>query len=732
MKPHLYIIAAILILFIGSNTSAKTNNDLIKANYLYSHLDFHEAIGYYRKVSVDLNDPEVLSRLGDCYKLTNEPKEAANWYAKAIQLNGCPNDTKLHYAEVLMTLQQYDDAAKLLVQYQKSKPDDTRIANLISSCRDIKNMMQQPPDASIVFQNFNTDGSDFGPALRKNELFFTADTIINAPSKTNEWTGKSFYKMYKVSCDMGNNCSTAISNIGSKINTKYHDGPCVFSADGNQMYFTRTNYKQKVLIKKPVPDASDVVHLQIMIASDYDENTKKYKKVKPFVYNSDDYSTAHPAISKDGNVLIFASDMKGGTGGSDLYICYRDSSGNWTPPQNLGKNVNTEGDEMFPYISADTVLYFSSNGLPGFGGLDIYAARWDNETQTFGKPDNLGMPVNSSYDDMSLTLRDDGNTGYFASNRPAIKKSDNIYFYNKQQIFLSLDIVDDATNKKIDGSNVILQSKNDKHTLSSNDRGEIFTRLFPQSMYTVAARKNGYDQVEINISTLDIKKSDTLHREIRLKPNFNITYDVVVYDEGTHQPLDNPVLVLYENGKSKADTISLNTGQVYTTTLNMDKLYSVYGLKDNYYGNEKTFSTKGISPQSGSVKLSDTLFMKRLKVGEVYKVDNIYYDYNKANIRDDAKPSLDRLLELLNKYPEMHIQVNSHTDCRGSDAYNMHLSDARALSVIKYLQERGIKASRLMSKGYGKHMPVEKCKCENCTEQQHQNNRRTEFQIISM
>ena len=731
MKHTIYIIATVLFL-IPFTSSAKSSDDLMRANYLYSHLAFSEAINYYQKLPNNVSDPEIAAKLGDCYRLTNDLEQAANWYGRAVTMGGCPDMVKLHYGQVLMTMQQYDNAKTMFKQYQQSVPNDRRVANLIKSCDYAPAAANAMPASIVLFQPFNTNGSDFGPAFRKNELFFTTDTAINTPGKTDGWSGHSFYKIYSVATDSLGNASGKLSTIGRKINTKYHDGPCTFNGDGSVMYFTRTNYVQNVFVKNPIPDKNEVVHLEIMVASDYDENKKEYKKVSAFPYNSKNYSTAHPTISHDGSILVFSSDMDGGQGSSDLYMCRKDNKGNWSKPVSLGSSINTEGDEMFPFIDLDNTLYFSSNGLVGHGGLDIYMAPWDATTGTFGTPVDMAAPLNSSYDDMSLALNPTGDAGYFASNRPAPMKDDNIYSYNKQQIFMSLNVVDSLTGAPLTGVKISIASATDKRDVSEDDRGNVFTQLYPRSNYTVYASRNGYRPNKIDLSTLTIDRSDTLRRTLKLASDFNIAYNAVVLDESTMQPIENPTVVLYNNKLAKADTVQLATGQVYTTSLKSGNTYNIYALKDNYYGNEKSFSTKDILPGAGNISINDTILMKKLKVGEVYKIDNIYYDFNKANIREDAKPSLDRLIEVLNKYPSMRIQVNSHTDCRGAAAYNLKLSISRARSVMLYLQSKGIDISRLQSKGYGKTMPVEKCNCPDCTEQQHQANRRTEFQILAM
>jgi Tol biopolymer transport system component len=165
-----------------------------------------------------------------------------------------------------------------------------------------------------------------------------------------------------------------------------------------------------------------------MIATDYDEAAGKFTKVYPFTFNNQSYSVSHPTISPNGRLLVFSANMHGG---SDLYLCTRNKNGKWNRPQGLGKAINTEGEEVFPWLANDTTLIFASDGHPGLGGLDVYLAHWDDSLKTFVDPTNAGLPVNSPYDDISMALQPDASSGYFSSNRPAEKGGDNVYWFKK-------------------------------------------------------------------------------------------------------------------------------------------------------------------------------------------------------------------------------------------------------------------------------------------------------------
>lgn len=526
--------------------------------------------------------------------------------------------------------------------------------------------------------------------------------------------------------------SSEVKNLGKKVNGKYHDGPCTFCHNGDTMFFTRTNLGVSAINNGPKSDPNKLVHLQIMVASKQNPETKEYEKIKPFIYNKTTYSTIHPTLSRNGKMLVFASDMPGGEGGIDLYMTTLDARGKWTKPVNLGKGINTEEDEVFPSFFDDTILYFSSNGWLGLGGLDIYRSEWNNEKSLFVNAQNMGIPVNSSYDDMSFIQKRNSSICYLASSRPASKANDNIYSYEAQSIFLALKIMDGVTNKPLQDCFIEFVSEPDNRTFASDQNGSMFSPLYLQTNYKVRITKAGYTSVEVPVTTMGIAGNDTIRKTIGLESNFKISYTAVVIDEKTRQPISDPTVVWMEKQGKKTDTINLATGQPLHVELKPDNLYHVYAVKTNFYSKEKYISTKGINSGIGTTHIVDTLYMKKLEIGEVYKIDNIYYDYNKATVREDAKASLDQLINLLNQNPTMKIQLNSHTDCRGSDSYNLKLSQNRARSVVNYLVERGISSDRLKSKGFGETSPVSNGACTTLTDDQHQENRRTEFQITAL
>ncbi len=671
MKISRYLIFFIFFLFHLAPAPAKENKDLMKANYYYTHYAFADAIPFFEKIADTLKDPAIFSKLADCYTVANNLQGALKAYAKAVKLPGCSNTIMLRYAQVLMQMTQYDEAVKWLEKYKETNKTDRRAANNIAGCAYGKNMMHAIPQGTATLLPFNTDGSDFAPVMWKGKLVFTSDTATDVKKKKDTWTGRSYYNLFSVSCDDKGNCGNEFDKIAEtkSLNIKYHDGPATFTADGKQMYFTRSRYNESFMAKKSVSNKDSIVLLEIMIATEFDNENKKFKTITPFQYNSDEYSVAHPSISPNGKVLVFSSNMPKGQGGSDLYLCKKTGS-MWSKPQNIGTVINTEGEEVFPYWADDATLFFSSDGHEGMGGLDIYKSKWDEKTNTFSIAENVGTPINSSYDDISLALFADGRSTYFSSNRPASKGNDNIYFFKKQKIFLQIKVIDSSTMQPLADADISLDANPDKKNIKSDNNGQYFIQLYPGEQYTVAVSKNEYGSSQLVFNATSEKEVDTIIKTFKFA----------------------------KRPPRRADTIARLEPPVVKTRNIMD--------------------TPGIR-----------VFEK----DEIYIIGHFYYDYDKSSLKEIHKVFLDTLLTQLYRHPTMRIEIRAHTDCRGSVEYNKVLSTNRALSVLNYLADHGIKRNRLEYIGLGSTMPTVPCPdCQSCTEQEHYVNRVLEFRVLEL
>jgi len=391
---------------------AQLNN----ANTLYHLYRYAEAIPFYTRAAEKEKNPkrkaEAITRLADCYRFTNNVERASEWYAKAIQLKNVDPINYLYYGQALQSNGSYENAKTAFITYSQMVPEDPRGSAYAASCDLPKIWRSTSPEFEIKnMTSLNSKWSDFGPAYFKDGLIFTSDRREDYLKKTAYgWTKFSYLDMYFSKQDNPENpfSDTKEVNAFSKnFNQPYNDGPAAFSSDYSTIYLTRS-YNDRTVKKDHIKNHL----LKIFYAK---TNGKNWSDEKPFFLNSKYYSVAHPSISPDGKTIYFSSDMPGGFGASDIWFCTGQND-KWSTPKNLGAEVNTFGNEVFPFILNDSTLYFSSNGLPGYGGLDVFVTmKNDGSWQT---PINIKKPVNSSYDDFSFILDASDTHGFFSSNRP--------------------------------------------------------------------------------------------------------------------------------------------------------------------------------------------------------------------------------------------------------------------------------------------------------------------------
>jgi outer membrane protein OmpA-like peptidoglycan-associated protein len=489
-----------------------------------------------------------------------------------------------------------------------------------------------------------------------------------------------------------------------------------FDSALTKIIFTRNN-----VIKRTKTSEEGIIKLNLFEST---ITNNVFGKATRLPFNSPEYSCGHPTLTKDGKFMIFASDMPGGKGGQDLYYTEY-SAGTWSEPVNLGSDINTESDEVFPFLHEDGTLYYASDGLPGLGGLDVYVAQKTADKQ-WGFPKNFGAPINSQDDDFAFIYNKEKNSGYFSSNRPKGKGDDDIYFFDNRQFLLKVYVYDKLTGEPIEGSMVRLAENGDTIlTQNTDNKGYTIFKTPKGPTYVFKASKAGYKDNYVEFNSGEAP-TDTV--KIPLMRN-GFILEALVVDKVTQQPIEG-ALVIVKNDKTKdVDSTSLTAmnGKAYPFIL-ANNNFTVKADKFGYFlVSPVAVSTYDIVGDTIKVKLE----LSYLSAGAIVKLENIYYDFDKFNIRKDAGEELDRLVEIMQKYPKMKIEMRSHTDSRGSDAYNMKLSQNRANSAAKYLVKEGIAQVRIAFKGYGETVPVNNCTNDYpCSEAEHQLNRRTEFKVL--
>ncbi|MCM5663081.1 OmpA family protein [Galbibacter mesophilus] len=618
-----------------------------KGDKAFDKYAFINAREYYLKVANEEEEPsdELLKKLGDSYYYTGDYINAANWYRKLYNKDtAIPAEYLYRYALSLKSTGDYAYSDKIMGEFYDAKGNDYR-ARLFDENRDYLNEIElQSGKFSMEKVDFNSPLSDFAPTFYNNGILFASNRIRPKMEKSvHAWNDQPFLDLYFVSSD---STSEKIELFSKKINTKFHESTAAYVDSLNTLYFTRNNYYKNQYGE----DEEGVNRLKLFKAV---KTENEDWKVEELPFNSDSFSVAHPTVSPHGEYLYFSSDMPGGYGQSDLYRVKINGNGFGTP-ENLGKEINTEGRETFPFLSSDNQLFFSSDGHVGLGGLDVFVAQI-GEGDYVGPAYNVGRPINGKQDDFTFILSNDTKRGYMASNRGNHPSNDDIY--KIEQIgdlivacfqLLKGNVLDYSTKKSIAGVEVsLLNAKNEViETVYSDDLGNFSFKeqLSCMQSYTIRTSMRHYENVEKNVATGNL-----------------------------------PSKVIEE-------TLLLKKGDFVTGT----------------------------------------------DLGKVIKLNPIYFDFDKWNIRQDAEIELKKVIEAMQIFPELKIDVRSHTDSRAPADYNSWLSEKRNQATIQYIIDAGgIAPQRLSGRGYGEEQPVNHCTDGvACNEKEHQLNRRSEFVIL--
>lgn len=397
----------ILLLFVSATSFAQMR----KANYLYELYRYHEAIDVFKKVikkSKGAELQEAVTKTAHCYRLLRDNENAYKWYSKAIEFPKVDNDIHFYLAESLRGVGRYNEAADRYRKYAALTNNQKDALKLAEYCIEVKKWDNLEPDFSITnCEKLNTEFSEYSPVRYMAGLLFASDRGAKRGKEP-------ILSMYKID----NLDSKKVKPLQKKRKSSlYHDGPASVCCDDKEIYFTRVYSGGLVDRKKKIITSL----LQIFSST---RTGTVWSEPIAFKYNKDSSSVGHPTVSADGNTMYFSSNMKGGVGGSDIYVCKK-VNGEWSKPENLGDVINTKGKELFPYLHNKNELYFASNGHCGYGGLDIFKTeKVDGKWQ---KPVNLRTPVNSPYDDFGIVLLDELWHGYISSNRKGSKGGDDIY-----------------------------------------------------------------------------------------------------------------------------------------------------------------------------------------------------------------------------------------------------------------------------------------------------------------
>lgn len=796
---------------------AKGQGVLIKtANHYFESMSYVKAIEAYEEILKKKNVSEadktqVMQSLAESYlKIkdgVNAERVLGTLVNSGVDLGESRASVLLAYAKALASNAKYKESQEQFENYLVIADEDKKAKGFSKLYNDISVLAKNADCYKVDYLTINTNVSDFSPTKYQNGLIFVSNRKnSNGIRRVFEWNNTPFLDLYyldevsklgtteatlggtggsatkysgktpHVGADeytmptandsrtvgvygggnigLGNGYSdkpiTPSDRLNKSINSKYHEGPATFSKDGSTVIFTRNNMKGNSARKS----TDGIIKLKLYTAM---ANKDGWSNINELPFNSDEYSTGHPSLSSDEQYLFFASDMPGGYGGTDIYVSRKEGD-SWGAPMNLGDKINTSENELFPYVDEKGNLYFSSDGHPGLGELDIFFTQLNGTTQK-GRIINLGMPINSSKDDFGIITDGLRKSGYFSSNRKNGGNDDDIYKFErecelKEGCELLIAVYDADTKMPLNNATVTYTNEDgEEQILTTNEDGIVeLESILEGQEYVFRAERDGYNPNTVSFLTdecdeepsrleipLEVPKTDTTEivttiskDKVPSSLNPNAKTCIIkgkVAMHSTKEAMEGVLLTF----KNECDGTTVNAYSdkdgnfEFTAVEGCD--YVISGKKDEYASTGTLLKKFNCD---NAADIVPELFM--FKQGDVVEIKNIYFDYGKYNIRRDAREGLDKLVDIMREYPDMKIDLRSHTDSRSSSEFNQTLSDNRAKSTAEYLFKRGISRSRIVEyKGFGETQLVNGCSDGvKCTATEHQLNRRTEIKVVQM
>ncbi len=626
----------------------------------------------------------------------------------------------------------------------------------------------------IIIKNaalINTEHLEFSPAFYQNGIVYV--TSRRTSGAVDPKTGETFFELYYAELDL-EGMPMKPQEFSINLNSQVHEGPVSFNRSWDKLYFTRNNMNKGVRQS----DKKGISHLKIYEAT---KGKFDWENVRELPFNSDEYSCMHPTLSPDGNRLYFSSDMPGGYGKFDLYMSERVGDA-WSLPINLGPDINTAGNEVFPFMHESGILFFSSDGHKGMGGLDLFMVNISGSK--WSKVSNLGQPLNSPRDDFGFILNPEGTLGFLSSDRAGGYGKDDIYqvrltrglSYFNLNLELPAKIVsyNEVTNERIPNAAIYVFERDKDGFIRGNEayevevkpsidnpdqleltlsrksaarlgepslrtdpNGEAITYLQAEKDYLIIAVCPGYKTRELQYSTIGEKGPQNIR--VPLEESQCVTVlGQVSSDKG--EPVSYAKVHIANESSGEEQYIRTNIDGEFELCLPTHCRFKITAEKEGFQASASQMSTEGEIDLNKPVHMKINLgaveenpFSGPLHTGSLIVLENIYYDFDKSAIRSGAARELDALAALMKQYPEMRIELTSHTDSRGSTRYNQELSEKRAASAKQYLVSKGISPDRISAKGMGESQIRNHCTDGvKYSEKEHQYNRRTEVRIIHL
>ena len=683
-----------------------------RADYLFERQSFQSAVDLYEELLTrEESSVRLHLKAAESYYELNNPVQAAQHYGYASWEPGAAYvqaSHRWHYAQTLVRLDQIALAKQMLADYLVEEPDHQKAQNLRLGLQQRDSFYADSARFALTRMKGNSPEADFSPAFYQRGLVFSSARREKGHQKTYHRDLSAYLKLYYAPLSGQQPAADTAQHLFGKHFVSLHQGPAVFFANDTKVFFTTNNPS----FKKERGQEISFNRLQLLYAEKNKEGEWTAPVALPFDHA--EYSVGHPAVSTDGTRLYFCSDQPGGFGGTDLYVSHYED-GTWSKPTNLGEQVNTDGNEMFPYLHNDQTLYFASTGHPGLGGLDMFKV--SASLSDTSAVQNVGYPINTSEDDFGLILRPDGQSGYVSSHRAG---QDDIYAFSVRAeeaagISLVVQVIDGLTNQPIPEVRLFLKRlvANERLVSVTDSLGRVSLIAAEDAVYDISGELNGRHWNHPPINTQGMRKDQENVVKIYL---FNEVTDFDAMD-----------VVIFDRHHDDGDVLASLNQRLYQWGEEDGQCYlEAEGRRILLSRTEKN----GTEPVGLLEKVEQVVEEGGLALRSITMIENVYFDFDRDNLRPTAQATLERLTSVMEQHPLLRIKLGGHTDSRGTDQYNDTLSQRRSAAVVDYLTDQGIAQERLADSYWGEHRLVNHCSDGvPCTAAQHQSNRRVAFGI---
>jgi hypothetical protein len=730
----LHSVSVIFLLLVAGSVEGQGRADAYvrEGDRHFQQMAYARAVASYTMAAeLGAVNEHVTKRLAETHMLLGNTSEAERWYAVVVKfLNREPRDL-YNYAEALKSNGRYEEAEEWMDRYLATGSDGTSTArsNISGFAR---KYMKDQERFTVKTLGVNSPYSDFGATwLGKDQVVFaSARNVRTGVERMAAINDQPFLDLFVADVNTEGGLGE-VRELEGAVNTKLHEGPASASSSGDELWFTRNSFFHG----RSQRSHQGLTRLGIYKATREDG---EFGNVEEFLFNNSEVSIGHPSLSADGQRLFFVSDMPGGNGGSDIYFC-RKVDGRWGEPENLGPTINTSQNEVFPFIAADGTLYFSSNGHPGLGGLDILAAK-PKGASGFGNPMNVGAPVNGPKDDFSFVIDPVGKRGFFSSNRPGGEGDDDMYAFVMhrpldEQFLVTGTVIDDEYEIPVIAAEVMLYDDSGvlRDTAFSDHRGEFAFPVEPNKVYRLVAKLKGRYDGERFFSTERVEQQQIMTRDIHLVADAGIWLRGAVRQKDKLGFLEGMTVSVVNLSSFYSESQVTDEGGGFRFRLQNNEEYEVLFEKPGYFSQSVPVSTIGM--KQGILDLGEVrdLEFEPIQLGVAVPFRHIRWSSGSSALDRTAHLELDALAERLMVNPDVTIEIGVHSDQRAEATEAGRLSQKQADAIAAYLITKGVGKERVKARGYGTTQPLNHCmKGVACSEEEHAVNRRNEYKVTGL